>query len=227
MQKKEERQAQPFTFEGARRFDGLPLASRPQKKEVPLGGKLAVLFPGTGYSCERPLLYYARRAAEQIGCDVLPINYHVFLKRESGDLQRQVQNALPQALQQAEMIIKAALCRKTYRELFFFGKSFGTVVAGELEQKLTHQKIHQFFLTPLASTLPYMGRHVCFAASGTADPWVTDAVRQEMKRLATVQMYLFPGANHSLEVPENVAASVQNMQFLLDAYQAFLCRKSI
>lgn len=31
--------------------------------------KLAVFFPGIGYHCDKPLLYYSRKMAEQNGYD--------------------------------------------------------------------------------------------------------------------------------------------------------------
>ena len=40
--------------------------------------KLAVLFPGIGYTNDRPLLYYAKKLAQKHGCDILPVNYTGF-----------------------------------------------------------------------------------------------------------------------------------------------------
>ena len=31
--------------------------------------KIAVLFPGIGYNCDKPLLYYSRRLAQNAGYD--------------------------------------------------------------------------------------------------------------------------------------------------------------
>ena len=31
--------------------------------------KLAVLFPGIGYHCDKPILYFARELAKQVGYD--------------------------------------------------------------------------------------------------------------------------------------------------------------
>ncbi|HCA71016.1 MAG TPA: hypothetical protein DHW78_06535 [Ruminococcaceae bacterium] len=198
----------------------IPETSTAQQKQ-----KLAVLFPGTGYGCDRPLLYYARRAAEQEGCDVLPLTYTVSLERNPAKMTENVQQALPSVLHTVLAAVGTALCRGRYTQIFFFSKSFGTIVAGELAQKLPKQDIRQFFLTPLEPTLPYMQKHSCFAASGTADPWVPQQVREKILSLPGVRMSLFPGANHSLEVPGNVAASVRNLQMLIDSYVAFLCEK--
>ncbi|ARP50586.1 MULTISPECIES: hypothetical protein [Caproicibacterium] len=223
MEKPEEKKAFGSAFGTVWRFESRQSVLLPRQQPERMEKQLAVFFPGTGYSCDQPLLYYARRAAEQAGCDVLPLTYQVVLDRNCRNMTQEIQHCLSQALHAAGEALRAVFRRQPYRELFFFSKSFGTVVAGGLERRLTGKKVHQFFLTPLEATLPYMQAHPCFAASGTADSWVTTEIQQKMQHTASVQMYLFPGANHSLEIPGNVAASVQNMQLLLEAYTAFLC----
>ena len=37
--------------------------------------KLAVLFPGIGYHCDKPLLYYAAKLAKAAKYEVLPVSY--------------------------------------------------------------------------------------------------------------------------------------------------------
>lgn len=194
------------------------------KRKAEQGAKLAVLFPGTGYSCERPLLYFARRVAEQNGCDVLPLSYTVSLGRDVKNLGKNVEQCLPQALAYTERVLGELLCRQTYSELFFFSKSFGTVVAGKLEQQLG-RRVHQFFLTPLEPTILYLKAHPCYVSCGTADPWVPDAVRREFASATGVRLGLFPGANHSLEIPGDAAASIRNLQLVAASYEEFLREK--
>ena len=31
--------------------------------------KIAVFFPGIGYHCDKPLLYYARKLVQECGCE--------------------------------------------------------------------------------------------------------------------------------------------------------------
>ena len=37
--------------------------------------KLACLFPGIGYTCDKPLLYYSWKMLAQDGWEVIPVNY--------------------------------------------------------------------------------------------------------------------------------------------------------
>lgn len=186
--------------------------------------KLAVLFPGTGYSCDRPLLHFARRMAEQNGCDVLPANYTVSLGHDLNHLEENVRRCLPLALQAVEAALGEVLCRHSYRDIFFFSKSFGTIVAGELERQL-QRRVHQFFLTPLEPTFPYLKAHPCYVSCGTADPWVPDTVRRQFVALPGIRLGLFPSANHSLEIPDDAEASVCNLQMVVSSYADFLREK--
>ena len=39
------------------------------------GKKLAVFFPGIGYHNDKPLLYYSRKLAAELGFEVIEITY--------------------------------------------------------------------------------------------------------------------------------------------------------
>lgn len=45
--------------------------------------KLAVLFPGIGYTCDKPLLYYGAKLAKSYGYEVKRVEYGNFPKKES------------------------------------------------------------------------------------------------------------------------------------------------
>ena len=50
--------------------------------------KLAVLFPGIGYTCARPLLYYAGKLAAQRGYEVLAVDYGELPRDVKGSSER-------------------------------------------------------------------------------------------------------------------------------------------
>lgn len=185
--------------------------------------KLAVLFPGFGYSCDKPLLHYARRAAEQFGYDVLPIFYPADLPTwDKAALAHSVAACLPSALSAARDAVHMARERRHYTELVFFSKSFGTVVAGALSAELQWRAVRNFYLTPLNQTMPYMEAAPCEAATGTMDPHLSADVRHQMALLHGVTLHICPGANHSLEVPGDAAASVRVLESMVESYLRFL-----
>ena len=41
-----------------------------------MGKRLAVIFPGIGYHCDKPLLYYSRKLAKEQGYkEIIPLEY--------------------------------------------------------------------------------------------------------------------------------------------------------
>lgn len=182
--------------------------------------KLAVLFPGFGYACDRPLLYYARRAAEQAGCEVLPLCYPPDFPAWRDNLHEAVRKGLPAALQTASVCVSAAQLRYHVTDLYFVGKSFGAVVAAALAREY-RGAVHLLQLTPLDQGLSFLEGQACTAATGTADPYFSSAARRAMEQMPGVELHIFPRANHSLEVPGDLEASVSILQALTTVYQDF------
>ena len=54
----------------------------------PSGEKIAVLFPGVGYTCERPLLYYGGKLLEEAEYRVVRLFYHGFPTGIRGDKEK-------------------------------------------------------------------------------------------------------------------------------------------
>ena len=50
--------------------------------------KLAVLFPGIGYTCDKPLLYYAEKLALAYGYEVKRVVYGNFPSGVKGDREK-------------------------------------------------------------------------------------------------------------------------------------------
>ena len=165
--------------------------------------RLAVLFPGIGYHCDKPLLYYSAKLARAAGYEVLPVTYGGFPERVRGDgekLRACLEIARSQAVERLSAVNWAE-----YRDVLFIGKSIGTVVASRcaLEAGL---EVRSVLLTPLEETFAAVrGRAVAF--HGTADPWArTDAIVAACRE-RNIPLFLTEGANHSLEtgdVPDDV-----------------------
>ena len=63
--------------------------------------RLAVIFPGIGYTADKPLLYYSRRIASKHGFEVLIMDYSGFPPKVKGDRKR-MEKSFEIALGQAE-----------------------------------------------------------------------------------------------------------------------------
>ena len=166
--------------------------------------KIAVLFPGIGYTCDKPLLYYGAKLAAEKGYEVVRVPYGNFPPGGKGDAEK-MYLCFVSAREQSEDIL-SGVDWAAYDEVVFFSKSVGTVVA--LSYAAEHGiDARQVLFTPLVETFRFPvraetgdgDRSGAIAFHGTADPW---AATDDIIRICGqkgVPLYLTENANHSLE----------------------------
>lgn len=164
-----------------------------------MGGtkKAAVFFPGIGYTCDKPLLYYGAKLAAEKGYEIIRVPYGNFPPNVKGDAAKMYQ-CFVSAREQAEDILRDVEWEE-YGDIVFFSKSVGTVVA------LSYAAEHgldaaQVLFTPLAETFRFpviVGSAVAF--HGTGDPWAKTEQIVQICEEKKILLHLTPGANHSLE----------------------------
>lgn len=106
--------------------------------------KLAVLFPGIGYHCDKPLLYYAAKLAKGEKYEVLPVPYAGFPEKVRGDADR-MRACFEIAWSEADRMLEP-VDWSAYDNILFIGKSIGTVVGSAYAQ---HKglAVHSILLT--------------------------------------------------------------------------------
>lgn len=174
--------------------------------------KIAVLFPGIGYTCDKPLLYYSAKLAAEKGFEVVRVPYGNFPSNVKGNAEKMYQSFVS-AREQSEDILKD-VDWSSYEEIVFFSKSVGTVVA------LSYASEHgidarQVLYTPLKETFKFpvatagagegsadasdAGKSRAIAFHGTGDPWAQTEDIIKICEEKGVPLYLTKDANHSLE----------------------------
>ena len=172
--------------------------------------RLAVFFPGIGYTADRPLLHFSRRIASAHGYEIRIMDYKGFPSKVKGDRKR-MEESFDIALGQArEMLSGVDLAE--YEDILFIGKSIGTIVAAKIASESPEKdRIRMILYTPLDDTFTFLdtppdgavapdfGKAIAF--TGDDDPWVgreksrISALCQERGIPCTV----IPRTNHSLE----------------------------
>lgn len=183
--------------------------------------KLALLFPGIGYTADKPLLYYSRRIAAALGYEVLPLRYSGFPKAPKDDPEKlKACFALAQA--QTEEQLKA-LRLSDYGEIVFIAKSIGTVAAAaQAAQSAVRERIRFVLFTPLEETFRFpLGEAAAF--TGGADPWVGGGESRipALCRERDIPCLVIPGANHSLETGSPLE-DLQNLMTVMRRTRDFL-----
>ena len=179
--------------------------------------RLAVLFPGIGYHCDKPLLYYPAKLARSAGYEVLPVNYGGFPEKVRGDRDK-MRACLDIAWTQAGAML-ADVDWAAYRDLLFIGKSIGTLVALRYaaEKGLDARSV---LLTPLEETFAF-ARGKAIAFHGTADPWAETAAIAAACAAGGIPLFLTEGANHSLETGDALR-DVRTLEATLERIDSFM-----
>ena len=76
--------------------------------------RLAVFFPGIGYTVDKPLMHYSRRLAEKHGFEIRLLPYSGFPKKVKSD-KTKMQESYKIALQQAKESNRSTIARPMKR----------------------------------------------------------------------------------------------------------------
>lgn len=192
--------------------------------------KLAVYFPGVGYHCDKPLLYYARKIAAACGFDQhISLSYTTQIRDLLGnpinmkaaflELYEQAESALDKTAAFSQQSGVASCCD----EILFISKSVGTAIAARYTSEHNIPCRHILY-TPLAETFAFHPRNG-IAFTGTADPWVNTAVIRQQCQEHQIPFFLYENANHSLETGD-VFRNLDIMKEVMQKTEKFI-RKGI
>lgn len=175
--------------------------------------KIAVYFPGIGYHCDKPLLYYGRDIAYEQGYqEYRNIKYTYQAGNIRGNAEK-MQEAYEVLFSQAEAQL-ADMVWADYEDVLFVSKSVGTVIAASYAKKYGLGRARHILYTPLAQTFQFAPKQA-IAFIGTADPW---SDTEEIIRLSEenqIPITVYEGCNHSLEGDD----TMKNMENLKDVMQ--------
>lgn len=182
---------------------------------------IAILFPGVGYTCEKPLLYYARELAEEHGYETMALDYgkeiHSFRGRTGEELAGVIELALERSLPKLREV-----CWEAYENVLFVSKSIGTAVACRAEGQLSCHPRH-FLMTPIEDTLPWLPKINGRFVAGSADPYLDKELLQKAAEEYPDKVgIIFEGCNHSLEKKKDARGNIENVIRVLSCLETML-----
>lgn len=179
--------------------------------------KIAVIFPGTGYHSDKPLLYYSRKLAAENGYEVKDLPYGNFLMDIKDNVEKK-KEAFNTAYTQAENMLKEVQWDE-YEEILFISKSIGTLVSAAYAKKYDLVTRNVFF-TPVAETFQFVTQPgIVF--HGTYDPWAKTEIIREKCRQLELPLYAYEGANHSMETG-NVMTDIENLTKMMEQTKKYI-----
>ena len=90
--------------------------------------KIAVFFPGIGYYCDKPLLYYSRKLAQECGYEEIVTLSYTYDGGNIRGNEEKMQQAFEVLYAQAEESL-SEIDFSQYDEILFVSKSVGTIIA--------------------------------------------------------------------------------------------------
>lgn len=175
--------------------------------------KAAVIFPGIGYHTDKPLLYYSKKMARQLGFEVIEVPYGGFSAKKDlrGNADR-MQEAFDLACRETERILKDVRWDQ-YESILFISKSIGTVAASWYAGKHGLMVRHIYY-TPVEGTFAFVEEGSGIAFTGTQDQWVDYRLVVSRCREKKIRCFVTENANHSLETGE-VLPDLKNMEKIM------------
>lgn len=179
--------------------------------------KIAVFFPGIGYNCDKPLLYYAGKLAVSKGYELVKVEYSNFPTGIKGNKEK-MEQAFHCGLEQAEKILRN-ICWEEYETILFVSKSIGTVISAAFSTR--HQiQVKNILFTPLQQTFLFAdGNGIVF--HGTADPWADTKNIIEGCEKVNLPFILTERGNHSLETG-NILKDLKNLEQTMEQVDKFI-----
>ena len=179
--------------------------------------KIACLFPGIGYTCDKPLLYYSWKLLKGMDWEVVPVPYTGFPSGVKGNAEKMQQSA-HMALEQAEEILQE-IEWSNYSDILLIGKSVGTVVCAAYAQR--HRlKCRQILFTPVEATFQFASKQ-SIVFHGTADPWANTKAIEDCCHRMNIPLYETENANHSLETGD-IDFDIKNMRKTMKIVRAYV-----
>lgn len=184
--------------------------------------RIVCLFPGIGYTCDKPLLYYSWKLLKGLDWEVIPVSYTGFPSGVKGNPEK-MRQAAHIALDQTEEILKG-IDWSAYSDILLIGKSVGTVVCAAYARR-HHIPCRQILFTPIEDTFQFVD-HPAIAFHGTADPWADTKVIENCCKQDGIPLYETENANHSLETGD-VDFDIQTMRDTMRIVKAYAERIDI
>lgn len=182
--------------------------------ENPGARGLCVIFPGKGYTVDKPLLYYSTRLAMASGYNLLLLSYGEFTLSERTRLTMKdlILGVIEQVMEEESF----------KGDLIFISKSVGALFASDTAISLeNHRPVRCAYLTPIDQMVPNMARTDFISFTGTEDHLLDHEKTLAELGEASGRLHVYEGADHSLNA-RDINESIRILSEVLDKIGRFI-----
>ncbi|OGO17876.1 MAG: hypothetical protein A2Z14_14060 [Chloroflexi bacterium RBG_16_48_8] len=188
--------------------DGNPLVHKFHRQDEDPSG-LLITLPGNHYGVDGQLLYYPSELLLEAGWDTLALTYGF----QSAAIEFS-HEAMPGILQECQGAMQLVLSERDYPSIGLVGKSLGSFVIAQLcscEEGLENARC--VYLTPPIGTSFFdmfflQTTQPAHLAIGTKDRFYNSQALAELQAKRAFCLTLIQGADHSMNVAGDLAASI-------------------
>lgn len=181
--------------------------------------KMAVFFPGIGYHCDKPLLYYAQKLAAEKGYEkCIRLSYSTDIKGNLRGNADRMQKVFQELYMQAEQKL-SEINFQNYDKVLFISKSVGTIIASAYAKQHGIVCRHVLY-TPLDQTFVFEPQNA-IAFIGTKDQWSKADKIVALSKDRGIPVNVYEDANHSLE-SGSVHEDIVNLEDIMERTRTFL-----
>ena len=175
--------------------------------------KMAVIFPGVGYTKDRPLLYYAGKIAANEGYELRFMDFSgIEWSKEKLKDPDFLKKTLEKCLKITEKTLEDTKDLSA-GEVVFISKSIGTVVATAYEKEKS-LNVKQICFSPLELIENYVRDEGAVLFCADADPYAKYSELDRIAKEKRLEMHTVSGGNHSLETGD-VCTDIDNLKLMM------------
>ena len=187
--------------------------------------KIAVIFPGMGYTKDRPLLYFAGKIAKSCGYELIFVEYKdVSWNKELLKDHSKMTEIFKKCIESSEEIL-ADVDLGSLEDTVFISKSIGTVIAAAVAKRHS-ASVRQICFTPIEQFSDFIEDGNALVFYGGSDPFADPEAIARICHEKSLEAYRVEGANHSLEVTD-VKKDSENLAFVMDKVTDKITDRSI
>ena len=184
--------------------------------------KLAIFFPGIGYTCDKPLLYYSRKLADQAGYECKLVGYALQGNIQIKGNREKMEEAFRVLYAGAEECLSDVAWQQ-YEEVLFISKSIGTVIASAYAKKTRDVLIRHVLYTPLEYTFGFQPADAV-GFIGTNDSWCNPSEVLRLAKEQGIPMHVYEDTDHSLEKGDALT-DLDTIRDVMYKTREFICAK--
>ncbi|MFW9801355.1 MAG: hypothetical protein ACFFFC_01800 [Candidatus Thorarchaeota archaeon] len=190
------------------------------------GDKIALVFPGRGYTSQGPLLHYTISLLLENRVSVLSVDYAYWNNQDFNSLEWEDRQRW--LYSDVEEAYKAAIDQIDAEVRVLVGKSLGTLAIGHLLDTFSETRnCKVIWHTPLIK-MPHLVMQITkyhpnsIFIIGTSDSHYDKDILNQVKSATAGNLVVVDDANHSMEVPGGVSDSLGVMNEIIEGIRQFM-----